>query len=265
MPNLGPDYTLASIHIIKKRIERIVFIVNVVSTSLFLAFYGYMIYSRIHDSLANTIIYSIMGTILIVSLMFDIVFYKKSKENMNFLEKKKVNEDKRLKKEIVNIIKVVVKISSLGYATYELIAIDSSTIKMLTLILSYALFAFQIIVYIIADLIYKYFKYLYIGVSKDLDEINPILHPLSYKDIREANEQIMTDRDKAILEEINEQRIIDKDVSQNDIKLKQEMATGDKDITKKRICQDSIEAATGTLPIGKAFRLIKSKLKKNKK
>ena len=40
MPNLGPDYTLASIHIIKKRIERIVFIVNVVSTILFLAFYG---------------------------------------------------------------------------------------------------------------------------------------------------------------------------------------------------------------------------------
>lgn len=259
MAMLSPDYTLASVHIVMRKISKIVFIVNIISTILFLAFYGYMIYSRINDSIANTVIYSLMGTILIVSLIFDIIFYKNSKIDMNFLEKRKMASDKKIKTEIVTIVKTIVKIASLVYATYELIAVDSGTMKLLTLILSYILFAIQIIIYFIAATINNYYNYLYIGFSKDIDELALILHPLSKEEIREANKQLMSDRDKEILEEIEEQRKIDEKVSKKNIDLKINMANNGEKDTKGRLKRDVIETATGLAPFTKIGRAIKAK------
>lgn len=263
MAMLSPDYTLASVHIVKQKIERIVFIVNIISTILFLAFYGYMIYSRM-DVIANIVIYSTMGTILMVSFIFDIYFYRNTKITMNFLEKKKMASNKKLKKEIVNIIKVIVKIASLGYATYELIVIDSSPQKMLTLTLSYILFAVQIIIYLVADAIYRYYTYIYIGIFKDLDELTPLLHPIMKEEIREANRQLMSEKDKEMLKEIEAQRKIDIEVSKTNKDLKISMGnTGDKN-TIDKLKRDAIESIVGAAPVAKTLRFIKNrKSKKN--
>ena len=258
MAMLSPDYTLASVHIVMRKISKIVFIVNIISTILFLAFYGYMIYSRINDSIANTVIYSLMGTILIVSLIFDIIFYKNSKIDMNFLEKRKMASNKKIKTEIVTIVKTIVKIASLVYATYELIAVDSGTMKLLTLILSYILFAIQIIIYFIAATINNYYNYLYVGFSKDLDEINQIIHPFSVEE-REANRQLRTERAKEIFKEIEEQRQLDEKVSRINKDIKINIANNGKKNKKGRLIRDGFEAATGLAPFTKIRRAIRAK------
>lgn len=264
MAMLSPDYTLASVHIIIKKIEKIVFVVNIISTILFLTFYGYMIYSRINDSIPNTIIYSLMGTILIVSFIFDIIFYKNSRGNMNFLEKRKMSSNKRTKRMIVTIVKTIVKMASLAYATYELIAIDNSTMKILTLILSYILFVIQMIIYFIAVTICNYYNYLYLGFSKDIDELAVFLHPFTKEEIRESNRQLMSEKDKEMLEEIEEQRIIDAKVSKINKDIKINMANKGKKDKKARLKRDGTETLFGIMPFTKLGRAIKArKLKKN--
>ena len=264
MAKLSPDYTLASVHIIIKKIERIVFIVNIIATILFLAFYGYMIYSRMNESIANTIFYSLMGTVLIVSLVLDIIFYKNSRDIMNFLEKGKMSSNKKTKTLIITIVKTIVKVASLTYATYELIAIDSTTMKFLTLILSYILFAIQLIIYFVVNAICNYYKYLYIGFSKDIDELAFILHPLTKEEIREANRQLMSKKDKEILDEIEEQRKIDAKVSKINKDIKINMAHKGKKDKKARLKRDATETLLGVVPFSKLGRAIKArKLKKN--
>ena len=71
---ISKDNTIAAINLVKFKIERVIFYINLVTTFLFLLFYAYMIFSR-KDIIANVVIYSVMAVILIVSSVFDIILY----------------------------------------------------------------------------------------------------------------------------------------------------------------------------------------------
>ena len=263
MSMLKPDNTLASVHIIQKRIERVVFVVSIISTVLFLSFYAYMIYSRINDSIANTIIYSIMSVILVVSLVFDTIFYIKSIKPLDYKEEKEAKQQKILKRRIVNSIKVIVKLSSLGYATYELIAIDNSSMKLFTLIFSYGIFAIQIISYFVADFTSKYFNYLYLGVTKDLEELYPIIHPLRGDEIIKANNDHLTQKELKILDEINDQKEEDEQLDTYNKKIK--IREGKSAQVKKQKRIRGLKFFSGVLPATSVYKTIKEKREKNKK
>lgn len=220
-----PDNIMASIHIIQKRIDRLVYIVNLISTILFLEFYGYMIYSRMDDSYVRVGIYSILSLILIISLVFDIILYPGNSKIKNFLDKRKYKLHKKIKTRTINIIKFIVKAFSIAYATYELVIIDNSTMKLLTLIFSYSILIIQIAIYFAADILAKYWNYLYLGIMADYDElIIPIAHPLAKGQIREANNLIMTQKEKEIIEEINNQKKEDKATAKQNLIVKKEIA-----------------------------------------
>ena len=223
---ISKDNTIAAINLVKFKIERVIFYINLITTFLFLLFYAYMIGSR-YTIIANVVIYSVMSVILIVSSIFDIMLYPGNERMMDFLEKRHFKWLKNLKRNVISIIKIVVKMASIGYATYELIAIDSSTTKQMTLIASYSVLLFQILIYFIADLVGKYAKYIFVGVNKDLDD-SGILYVLdkTQRDRVIANDILRTDKEREILAEIEKQKEIDLKVKTENNIINHQIALG---------------------------------------
>ena len=223
------DNTIASINLIRNKIEKTLFIISLITTIVFFGFYGYMIYSNVVNSgLVRMIVYIVLMAVLIVSTIFDIILYPGKKQKMNFLDKKKFSEARRLKRNTISIIKTIVKAISIGYALYEILAIDSSPSKVAIITLSTAAFLIQIIIYFISDLIILYANYLMTGINLDLEESGAyVLINKDAKDIIKANQMIRTKNDEQLIEEIKKQAEIDKQVRINDVNLKKNMVHND--------------------------------------
>lgn len=192
-------HSLAAVHIIQKRIARVVLVISLISTFVFISFYSYMIYTRVNNSSPHIIIYSTMILILVISTIFDIIFYPGNNKIMDLIEKRRLIKHKTLKRHIINTVKVIVKAFSLAYATYELVNVDNTTGKLLSLIVSYSTFVVQILSYFIADFFYKYSEYLILAIKEDKNGI------LKLSLEARAAEEMRTDSEKAILKEINDQ------------------------------------------------------------
>ena len=223
------DNTFASINIIRQKIEKTLFVISLITTAIFLGFYGFMIYSNIiNNGIVRMIVYIVLTSVLIVSSIFDIILYPGKKNKMNFLDKKKFSEAKKVKRNTILIIKTSVKAISIGYALYEILAIDSSPSKVVILAFSAAAFLIQIIIYFISDLIILYANYLMIGLNLDLEESGAyLLINKDAKDIIKANQMVRTKDEKDIIEEIKKQAKIDKQVRINDVNLKKDMVHQD--------------------------------------
>lgn len=219
------DNTIASINLIRNKIEKTLFIISLITTIVFFGFYGYMIYSNVVNSgLVRMIVYIVLMAILIVSTIFDIILYPGKKQKMNFLDKKKFSEARRLKRNTILIIKTIVKAISIAYALYEILAIDSSPSKVAIIALSTAAFLIQIIIYFISDLIILYANYLMTGINLDLEESGAyVLINKDAKDIIKANQMVRTKSDEQLIEEIKKQAEVDKQVRINDVNLKKNM------------------------------------------
>ncbi len=216
------ENTMAAINIVKFRVERVLFYVGVISSAVFLLFYVSMIYSSIvSDKLTHIIVYSLLGLILVASSVFDIILYPGKKIRMNFIERKKFNDAKTLKRNITMMVKTGVKLFSLGYALFELLTIDATRLRIITLVLSFTAFVIQTIIYFISTLIIRYSNYLYIGFKQDM-EMSGVFNFID-KDNREiikANELLRTDGERKIIEEISKQVEIDRENNLNDRKIK---------------------------------------------
>lgn len=225
------DNTFASINIIRQKIEKTLFVISLLTTIIFLGFYGYMIYSNIiNDGIVRMIVYIVLTIVLIISTVFDIILYPGKKNKMNFLDKKKFNGAKKVKRNTVLIVKTSVKAISLGYALYEILAIDSSPSKVVILAFSASAFLIQIIIYFISDLIILYANYLMIGLNLDLEESGAyLLINKDAKDIIKANQMVRTKDEKQIIDEIKKQAQIDKQVRINDVNLKKDMVHQEKE------------------------------------
>ena len=219
------DNTLASVNLIKSKIEKNLFFMNLATSIIFLAFYGYMIYSNIvSNGIARIIVYISLTVILIISMIFDIMFYPGKARDLSFIAKKKMKQNKKLKRNIVLSIKVIIKAFSLGYALYEIVSIDSSTSKVILLALSAFAFVFQIIFYFISDLVVKYADYLILGIHLDIENSGAyVLINKDGRDIIKANQQLRDKEENAMIEEIQAQAEIDKRNRLNDVALKKQM------------------------------------------
>lgn len=220
------DNTFASINLIRQKIEKTLFVISLLTTAIFFGFYGFMIYSNIiNNGLVRMIVYIVLTVVLIVSTIFDIVLYPGKKNKMNFLDKKKFNIARKVKRNTILIIKTIVKAISIGYALYEILAIDSSPSKIVILVFSASAFLIQIIIYFISDLIILYANYLMIGLNLDLEESGAyLLINKDAKDIIKANQMVRTKDEKQIIDEIKKQAQIDKQIKINDVNLKKDMA-----------------------------------------
>ena len=219
------DNTIASINLIRNKIEKTLFIISLITTAIFFGFYGYMIYANVvSGGLVRMIVYIVLMAVLIVSTVFDIILYPGKRQKMNFLDKKKFSEARRLKRKTILIIKTIVKAISIGYALYEILAIDSSPSKVAIITLSAAAFLIQIIIYFISDLIILYANYLMTGINLDLEESGAyVLINKDAKDIIKANQMVRTKSDEQLIEEIKKQAEVDKQVRINDVNLKKNM------------------------------------------
>lgn len=220
------DNTLASINLVRSKIEKNLFVISLISTCIFLGFYGYMIYANIvGNGTIRLIVYSSLAIILIVSTIFDIMFYPGKLKNMNFIDKKKMKENKKLKRDVLLVIKTIIKALSLGYALYEILVLDSSKSKIILLILSTIAFIFQLIVYFVSDLIVRYANYIMMGINLDIENSGAyIMINKDSRDIIKANQLLRTKDDEEVIKEIKEQAAIDKKNKINDVALKKNIA-----------------------------------------
>ncbi len=216
------ENTMAAINIVKFRVERVLFYVGVISSAVFLLFYVSMIYSSIvSDKLTHIIVYSLLGLILVASSVFDIILYPGKKIRMNFIERKKFNDAKTLKRNITMMVKTGVKLFSLGYALFELLTIEATRLRIITLVLSFTAFVIQTIIYFISTLIIRYSNYIYIGFKQDMEKSGVFnFIDKDNRDIIKANELLRTDGERKIIEEISRQVEIDRENNQNDRKIK---------------------------------------------
>ena len=222
------ENTMAAINIVRFRIERVLFYVGVISSIIFLGFYVYMIVLSItSDKLTHIIVYSLLGAILIASSVLDVILYPGKKIRMNFIERKKFNAAKSLKRDVTAIVKTSVKLFSLGYATYELLTIEVTSSRVIALVLSFTAFVIQTIIYFISILIIRYSHYLYIGFNRDMEQSGVFnIIDKDNRDIIKANEMLRTDFERKIIEEINRQVEIDKENNETDRKIKLGLVDG---------------------------------------
>lgn len=219
------DSTMAAINIIRYRVERVIFYVSLATSVLFLAFYGYMIgLNAVENKITHTIVYAIMAFILISSSVLDFLLYPGKTIKMDFLAKSRFKFLKKIKRNVLIIVKSLVKAFSLGYALFEILTIEASTNRIVTLVLSFTAFIIQLIIYFITDLIMRYSNILMIGFNQDME--NSGAFNLINKDNRtmiKANRILRTEKDKKIIEEINEQIRIDKANREKDKQIKKEI------------------------------------------
>ena len=225
------DNTLASVNLIKNKIEKNLFFMNLATSIIFLAFYGFIIYSNIISAgVARIIVYICLTIILIISMIFDIMFYPGKNKDLNFIQRKQRKAKKKLKRNITVSIKTIIKVFSLGYALYEIVAIDSSISKIILLTLSTVAFVLQFIFYFISDLIVRYTNYLTLGFKLDMESSGAyVLINKDGRDIIKAEQQLRDKEDNAMIEEIKAQAEIDKRNRINDVALKKQMVNNEEE------------------------------------
>ena len=161
--------TYAAFNLIKIKTEDRIFIFSVIVTTIFLFFYGYLIYLNVNVfSLWHIIVYSVLSLLLIVSLVFNLVLNPIRKKKMSTKEKQKRKNIIDKEKNIVMLIQTLTKLASLGYMLFEIITIDSSLQRVLPFSASAIALIFQILFTYISRLFVEYYDILLIGINKDI-------------------------------------------------------------------------------------------------
>ena len=209
-------HTYAAFNLIKIKTENRIFIFSSIVTLIFLGFYGYLIYLNIDVySLRHIIVYSVLSVLLIVSLGFNITFHPMKKRKMSNKEKKKRRNIIEFEKNIVMLIQILTKLTSLGFMLHEIITIDSSLKRLLPFGASTLALVIQILVTYISRLFISYYDILLVGIDNDIKNTG-IIDILSEKKVIKDPIYISTGVNESkvnkISTDISNQASIDKDV-----------------------------------------------------
>ncbi len=204
---LSVDNTLAAIQVIKRKILLISLIFGLISNVLFIAFYIYMIFDKFDDSLAHTICYALLALLLVISSVFDIFFYQNNHRPMNYLERRKYEWQKTIKRRSVTIAKTLIKGFSVGYAIYELVTFEYTTKKLLAILASLTLLIVQSIASFMIDLLLRFVDYFLLAIHQDISD-SGLAHIIDkdHKEKEIATNLTRTKRDLKILKEIEEEK-----------------------------------------------------------
>ena len=216
---VSTDYSKAAINIIKHKIENITLVVSVISSIIFLAFYGFMIASK--ADLVNIIIYATLALLLVASTVLDVIIFMASRKEMNFLEKRSFNWYKKLKKNSIVGFKLVIKLISIGYAIFIIIRYGNTTSRMVGVVMSSIALVIQLSVHFIACLITDCINYIVIGLTMDIDNSGILfLVDKNQRAKSTTNEILRTKSDKKIIEDLEIQKEKDCNEKRDDDEIK---------------------------------------------
>ena len=217
---VSTDYSKAAINIIKRKIENITFGVSIISTIIFLIFYGFMIYSK-NDSIVNIVIYSVLTLLLIVSTILDIIIFRVSRKEMNFIERKTFSLYKKVKRDSLLIFRLVIKVFSIGYAIFIIAKYGQTTGRIITVVMSIVALAIQLIIHFIACFVTDCINYMVIGITTDVDNSGILfLVDKNKQEKKMSNEFLRTKSDKKILEDLEKQKEKDNHIQKDDDEIK---------------------------------------------
>lgn len=217
---VSTDYSKAAINIIKHKIENITFFVSIITTLVFLGFYGFMIYTK-HDSVVNIVIYSVLSFLLIASTILDIIIFSASRKEMNFLKRRNFVLYKKVKRNSLLIFKLVIKLFSIGYAIFIVARYGETTGRIISIVMSIVALIVQLAIHFIACFVTDCINYMVLGITMDVDNSGILFLVDKNKHEKTAsNEYLRTKSDKKILEELEAQMAKDKDIKDEDDEIK---------------------------------------------
>lgn len=216
---VSTDYSMAAINIIKRKIEDITLFISVLASVIFLCFYGFMIYSK--PDVFNIVIYSVLSFLLIVSTILDVILFKASRKEMNFLEKRSFNWYKKIKRNSLLFFKLFIKLFSIGFAIFEIIKYGSTTSRMIGITLSIVALVVQLSIHFLSGFITDCINYVVIGISMDVDNSGILyLVDKNKAEKQTSNEYLRTKSDKKIIEDLEAQKKKDRNEKRDDDEIK---------------------------------------------
>lgn len=216
---VSTDYSKAAINIIKHKIENITLAVSMITTLIFLCFYGFMMASK--RDVVNIIIYAVLAVLLLASSVLDFILFSASRKEMNFLEKRSFNWYKKLKRNSILIFKLVIKLFSIGYAIYIIIRFGSNTSNMIGITMSIVALVIQLAVHYLGCFITDCINYIVIGLTMDVDSSGILfLVDKNQRAKSTTNEILRTKSDKKIIEDLEIQKEKDSNEKRDDDEIK---------------------------------------------
>ena len=216
---VSTDYSKAAINIIKHKIENITLAVSMITTFIFLCFYGFMIASK--NDLVNIIIYVTLAVLLLASSVLDFVLFAASRKEMNFLEKRSFNWYKKLKRNSILYFKMFIKVVSIGYAIYLMIRFGTNKANMIGVTMSIVALIIQLAIHYLSCFITDCINYIVIGLTMDIDNSGVLfLVDKNQKAKSTTNEILRTKSDKKIIEDLEMQKEKDSNEKRDDDEIK---------------------------------------------
>ena len=220
-PKLSYENTQAAFNVIKLKTENRILILSSLASIIFLGIYGYLIYLNVNPySLRHIIIYSILGVILLGTLLINLILNPVRRNKMSSVEKDKAKKIKNTWKNIALIISTLTKLVSLGFMLYEIITIDSSIKRLIPFGASTLALLVQLAISYISRLIVSYYEILLVGIDKDIQSsaITKAIAEVTESDPIKVAGNIKSSHTAKISEELEEQVNTNKAVKEKDFK-----------------------------------------------
>ena len=202
-----------------------------------------------YNSMRHVIVYSVLGSLLIVSIIFDMIFNPFKKSKMSILEKTKFKNERVLGKNIILFLTTLTKSVSLCFMLYEIITEDSSLKHLIPFSASLIALIIQLMFTYITRLLVRYYEILLIGIDKDLKN-SGLIDILLDKDVIEQRANLSSGiaqkSENKINNEIEKQINVNKDVKNKN--KKEQLYNAALYCLKNSISKDAIRNEFGLSP-----------------
>lgn len=195
------SHTLSAVRIIKRELSKIKKILNIVVQSIFLVYFLYLIFSNL-DSLSYVIIYSIILSVSLASILIEPVYKIDTNDEKSVIRSKK--KQRRIALMCLKSMKYVCKLVAILIAIYEIVTHGATDLSILATIGSGILLLIQVIFDSIVLLVNRYVDLLQLALEEDIRSSKLIQFALNFNHKDFVNE--LKEDEKTYTEE--EKRII---------------------------------------------------------
>lgn len=157
---ISTKHTTAAINLIKKQLQKISKVLNIVIQIFFICYYIFLIATN-YNRIVYLVIYSCLFVVTLTGFIMELVLSKKDAE-----EKKKI---KKKTKYIFKGIKYSARIIIIALAIYEISTVEVTSVKVVMTAFSILLFIIQIAAEVVINLAINYINYLKLAIQLDME------------------------------------------------------------------------------------------------
>lgn len=157
---ISTKHTTAAINLIKKQLQKISKVLNIVIQIFFICYYIFLIATN-YNRIVYLVIYSCLFVVTLTGFIMELVLSKKDNE-----EKKKI---KKKTNYIFKGVKYSARIVIIALAIYEISTVEVTSVKVVMTAFSILLFIIQIAAEVVITLAINYINYLKLAIQLDME------------------------------------------------------------------------------------------------